>query len=113
MYNIPYGREDIDINITNQNTNTNMNEIMNTNIMPPIIEQPMMPIIEPGRERIINRTFIHNVPHICPINTRIINNHVYKHTYTPKYTCCEENHVCNEQCPIPSPCNTPCNQMPF
>lgn len=28
-----------------------------------------------------------------PCNTRIINHHVYRHTFTPEYTCCEEN-VC-------------------
>ena len=31
--------------------------------------------------------------HIIPCNTRIINHHVYRHTYEPAYTCCEEN-VC-------------------
>ena len=53
------------------------------------------PIVEPIKERICHREFIHEVPHICPINTRIINHHIYKHTYTPSYTCCEENEVCN------------------
>lgn len=33
--------------------------------------------------------------HVCPINTRIINHHVYKHTYSPCYTCTEENEVCD------------------
>lgn len=36
--------------------------------------------------------------HVCPINTRIINNHIYKHTYQPRYTCTEENVVTNQQC---------------
>ena len=36
--------------------------------------------------------------HVCPINTRIVNNHIYKHTYQPRYSCCEENTVTNEQC---------------
>ena len=56
------------------------------------------PIIEPAQERIVNRTIMHEVPHICPINTRIINNHVYRHTYSPRYTCCEENVCTNVQC---------------
>lgn len=56
------------------------------------------PIIEPGRERVVNRTFEHIVPHICPIRTKIVNHHIYKHTYRPAYSCCEEN-VCSEiQC---------------
>jgi hypothetical protein len=98
-------RDDLDINITNQNVNTNMNEnyLMNTMDGYEMQSQPMMgsvmsPIVEPGRERIVNRTFIHEVPHICPMNTRIINNHIYRHTYQPRYTCCEENVVTQEQC---------------
>ena len=51
------------------------------------------PIIEPMQERQVNRTIIHQVPHVCPIRTRIINHHIYKHTYVPEYTCSEEN-VC-------------------
>lgn len=99
---------DIDINITNENfntnTNTNYNDNMNINAnMMGGYEEPAMtsiqsPVIEPGRERVINRTFIHNVPHVCPINTRIINRHIYRHTYQPHYTCCEQNVVCQEQC---------------
>ena len=50
------------------------------------------------QERVINRTFVHEVPHICPIHTRIINHHVYKHTYRPAYTCSEENVCSNVQC---------------
>ena len=94
-------RDDLDINITNQNVNTNMNDnFMGSQMM---MQQPMMgsvmsPIIEQGQERIVNRTFVHEVPHVCPINTIIINNHIYRHTYQPRYTCCEENVVTNEQC---------------
>ena len=97
-------QEDIDINITNQNvnenTNMNMNTNNNTNMMGGTFAANSVsaPIIEPGRERVINRTFVHEVPHICPINTRIINNHVFKHTYQPRYTCCEENTCTNVQC---------------
>ena len=95
-------QEDIDINITNQNVNDNMNMNMNenTNMMGGTFPNTNMtaPIIEPGRERVVNRTFVHEVPHICPINTRIINNHVFKHTYQPRYTCCEENTCTNVQC---------------
>ena len=36
--------------------------------------------------------------HVCPINTKIINNHIYRHTYQPRYTCSEENVVSNVQC---------------
>ena len=50
------------------------------------------------QERVINRTFVHEVPHVCPIHTRIVNHHVYKHTYRPVYTCSEENVCSNVQC---------------
>lgn len=100
-------RDDLDINITNQNVNLNDN--MNFNEMENYampMQMPMQaqmgsvmsPIIEPGRERVVNRTFVHEVPHICPMNTRIINNHIYRHTYQPRYTCCEENVVTQQQC---------------
>lgn len=97
------GRDDLDINITNQNVNTNTNDNMNYNEvggydMMPMQGNVMNPIIEPERERIVNRTFVHEVPHVCPINTRIINNHIYRHTYQPRYTCCEENVVTQQQC---------------
>ena len=59
---------------------------------------PMMcsPVYECPEERCVHREIIHEVPHIKPINTRIINHHIYRHTYTPCYTCTEENEVCNE-----------------
>lgn len=69
FYNETMGRDDVDINITNtnQNVNSNMNENMNFNEMEGYSMQSpmgsmMSPIIEPGRERIINRTFVHEVP---------------------------------------------------
>lgn len=72
----------IDVNMTNYN-NAEMN----------------MPSSCGGvQERVINRTFVHEVPHTCPIHTRIINHHVYKHTYRPVYTCSEENVCSNVQC---------------
>ena len=98
MFYDGYRQDDIDINITNQNVNDNTN--MNMNMMGGSFAAPTMesPIVEPGRERIVNRTFVHEVPHVCPINTRIINNHIYRHTYQPRYTCCEENVVTQQQC---------------
>lgn len=56
------------------------------------------PIVEPMRERVVNRTFEHIVPHVCPIRTKIINHHIFKHTYRPDYSCCEENVCTNVQC---------------
>lgn len=53
----------------------------------------MAPIMECPKERVCHRYICYEVPHIMPCNTRIINHHIYKHTFTPEYTCCEEN-VC-------------------
>lgn len=72
---------------------------VNNNMMMP--QQGMMmsnPMSEAVQQRVVNRTFVHEVPHTCPIHTRIINHHVYKHTYRPVYTCSEENTVSNIQC---------------
>lgn len=64
--------------------------------------QMMCPnICEAPRERVCHRYFCYDVPHIVPCNTRIINHHIYKHTYVPQYTCCEENECSNvyDNCP--------------
>ncbi len=53
------------------------------------------PVYECPRETVCHRYICHEVPHIMPCNTRIINHHIYKHTYTPTYSCCEENEVQN------------------
>ena len=55
-------------------------------------------VIEPTITKCVEKEFYHEVPHVCPINTRIINNHIYRHTYQPRYTCCEENVVTQQQC---------------
>lgn len=79
----------------NMENNNNMNyDMPGSNYM----TDPGMgcaPIVECPCERVCHREICHNVEHIQPINTRIINHHIYRHTYTPCYTCCEENEVCN------------------
>lgn len=60
---------------------------LNGCVLPPVYECPI--------ERCVHRNIMHEVPHVCPINTKIINHHIYKHTYSPCYTCSEENEVCN------------------
>ena len=59
----------------------------------PMMGCPTTPIYECPQERICHRYINYEVPHIMPMNTRIINHHVYRHTFKPEYTCCEEN-VC-------------------
>ena len=33
--------------------------------------------------------------HVCPIHTHTVNKHIYTHSYTPQYSCSEEEQVCN------------------
>lgn len=80
-------------NVIDNNVDINMMGNYNSGMM------EMNPMMNEGvQERVINRTFVHDVPHTCPIHTRIINHHVYRHTYRPVYTCSEENTVSNVQC---------------
>ena len=53
------------------------------------------PVMECPQERVVNREMCYEVPHIIPINTRVINHHVYRHTYQPMYTCTMEDTVSN------------------
>lgn len=53
------------------------------------------PIYECPCERVCHREINHHVRHIQPVNTRIINHHVYHHSYEPCYSSCEENEICN------------------
>ena len=86
-YNVEGANE---VNITsNQNVEVDMNQNLSGTVLPYVYE--------PMTERCIHRTICHEVPHVCPVNTRIINHHVYRHTYSPCYTCCEENVVSNVQ----------------
>lgn len=45
-----------------------------------------------------NKSIKKGQSHVCPIHTHTINKHIYKHTYTPQYTCSEEEQVCNLDC---------------
>lgn len=87
---------DIDIN-----NNINMydpNGINNNMMINGQMGTIMSPIIEPMRERVVERTIVHEVPHVCPTRTRIINNHVFKHTFRQTHSCCSEDKVTNIQC---------------
>ena len=103
MFNRCYDRDDINNTFIADNMDVDMNiDYMNNNM--PMAMDPSIPgwvsqpIIEPMQQRVVNRTIVHEVPHICPIETKIVNHHVFKHTYQPSYSCCEEN-VCSEiQC---------------
>ena len=55
----------------------------------------MNPVYECPQERVVNREMCYEVPHIIPINTRVVNHHIYRHTYQPMYTCTMEDTVSN------------------
>lgn len=55
-------------------------------------------IVEPTINKCVQRDFYHEVPHVCPIHTHVVNRHIYNHTYTPKYSCSEENQIINNDC---------------
>lgn len=66
--NFGYG-DGIDININNANTNTNTTQNVNMNMNENFDGGYGMvgsPIIEPGRERVVQRSFVHEVRHVCP-----------------------------------------------
>lgn len=83
------------------NSGTNMNNMINdVNTCPYCQQCCCQPIMECPQERVCHREMCYEVPHIIPINTRIVNHHIYKHTYQPMYTCTMEDEVCNvyDQC---------------
>ncbi len=91
---------DIDNNSGNIDIDLNQDQMtnVNSNAGGMMMGTTQAPIIEPVRERVVNRTIEHVVPHVCPVRTRIVNHHVFKHTYQPSYSCCEENVCENVQC---------------
>ncbi len=82
-----------DINNYNDVDFNTPNDINNNNIFSDTCGNN--PIVEPMQEKCVHRTIMHEVAHVCPIRTKIINHHVYRHTYRPEYSCCEENVVSN------------------
>ena len=56
---------------------------------------PADPVYEQPIEKCIQKDYVHEVTHVVPIHTNVVNNHIYKHTYVPEYTCSEENVVTN------------------
>ena len=56
------------------------------------------PITEPTVTNCVEENIYHEVPHIIPMHTHVIRRHIYNHTYTPQYSCSEENQVINNEC---------------
>ncbi|MEG0026492.1 MAG: CotD family spore coat protein [Bacilli bacterium] len=53
------------------------------------------PVVEPAINKCVEKEFCHEVQHVCPIHTHVINRHVYNHVYTPQYSISEENQIIN------------------
>ena len=68
-------------------TGMDFNTCMEGIVCPPIYECPVV--------RCVHRNIVHKVPHIVPVKTKIINHHIYEHSYDTCYTCEEENTVTN------------------
>ena len=52
-------------------------------------------VVEPTITKCVEKEFYHEVKHCCPINTHVINKHIYTHTYQPLYTCTSEDVIIN------------------
>ena len=52
------------------------------------------PVMECPQERCCHRVINYEVPHIIPCHTKMINHHVYRHTYQPCFSYSEED-VCS------------------
>ena len=100
-----FNNQEIDFNFNNQdfNTTTQMNTNQNNYQTNPCFDNQNInlqgtttPVCECPQERCCQRDIHHCVEHIVPINTRIINNHIYHHVYKPVYTCTEENICTND-----------------
>ncbi len=53
------------------------------------------PITECPQNQVCHRTITYEVPHIMPMNTTVVNHHIYNHTYTPVYSYNEVDEVEN------------------
>jgi hypothetical protein len=53
---------------------------------------------DPGVTNCVEKEFYHEVQHIIPVHTHVVNKHIYNHTYTPEFTCSEESQIVNNEC---------------
>lgn len=58
--------------------------------------KPNNQVIEPVINKCVEKEFYHEVSHVVPIHTHVVNKHIYTHTYTPEYTCSSEDVVIND-----------------
>ena len=75
---------------TDMNMNMGMSQMMGMGCCP---GQTMMcpPIMECPQVKCCHRVINYEVPHIIPCHTKVINHHIYRHTYQPCYSYSEED----------------------
>ena len=88
--------------------NDNKGMIYNGNMSMTGMECPV--VYECPIERVCHREIHHHVPHVCPINTRVINHHIYKHTYQPCFSYSEEDETSESDLKEIEDENSTCNQ---
>jgi hypothetical protein len=59
---------------------------------------PCAVVTEPTITKCVQKEFMHEVKHVCPIHTHVVNKNVYTHTYVPQYSCSEENQMIDVGC---------------
>ena len=52
-------------------------------------------VMEPAITNCVEQNCYHQVEHIIPIHTHVINRDIYQHSYVPAYSCSQENQVVN------------------
>ncbi len=77
------------------NMNTNMPNMMGCGCGCPSAPQMCPPVMECPQVRCCHRVINYEVPHIIPCHTKMINHHVYRHTYQPCFSYSEEDE-CSE-----------------
>ncbi len=55
-------------------------------------------IMEPTVTNCVEKEFYHEVEHVIPVHTHVINKHIYNHVYKPQFSCSEECKVINNEC---------------
>ena len=65
---------------------------------PPSVSCCCDPICECPQNQVCHRVINYEVPHIMPMNTTVVNHHIYNHTYTPVYSYNEVENVYNRCC---------------
>lgn len=55
-------------------------------------------IIETPCVNVVEKCFNHDVVHIVPVHTHVINKHIYNHSYVPEYSVSEENVNIDNRC---------------